>query len=65
MCHDRHLILCAKNTYAWLNVQGTRVISIVLSALYFYEFLFVCYDVKPPPHPNLQKNTTAVVHHLM
>ena len=44
---EKRLILCAKNTGAWLSVRGTTVSGTVLSATEFQDFLCACYNVSP------------------
>ena len=44
---DRHLILWAKNTGAWLSVRCTIVSGTVFSATEFLYFLCVHYNVSP------------------
>ena len=46
------LILCTKNTGAWLNVKGNTVIVIVLLDTEFFGFLCANYYVTFPQHPD-------------
>ena len=57
----RHLILRAKNTGAWLNMQGTTVIGPALASTEFCDYFYARYDVPPlifktivmaMPHPS-------------
>ena len=50
---NRRLILRAKTTGAWLNVQVTTVTGTVFTDKEFRNFLCVRYNVTPP---NLQRN---------
>ena len=44
---NRHLILHAKSTGAWLRICGTTASDTVLSATEFRDFLCTCYNVSP------------------